>query len=130
MEDQKNINETIYSQDCEFYRYQDQLKWSRFQTAAVVEGAVFTGIYKLQLLSHELRIFMITGFFLVLILLLLSWKDMLNAESHIDRIRTYENNYMKLYSKKLWGIIKGKHLMIVAILVINILNIITLKIKW
>ena len=130
MEEHNNMAEKIYSQDCEFYRYQDQLRWSRFKTASIVEGFVFTGIYKLSLPLPDLKIFMIIGFFLVLILLLLSWKDMLDAKFHMYRIRKYEEKHLNSTPKKSCRIFKGEHLMISAIFVINILNIYILVIKW
>jgi hypothetical protein len=82
---------TIYDQDCQFYRYQDQKKWERFKTAALVEGAIFYALYGTDRIGVlERRVAILGGFLLLIIVLLISLKDQLDADAFMVRIRQYE----------------------------------------
>lgn len=45
---------TIYEQDCEFYRHQDNLKWNRLQTTIVIEGGYLVALAYLIFDIHQL----------------------------------------------------------------------------
>ena len=95
--DQFDADKEIYNQDGEFYRYQDQLRWGRFQTIIVLEGAWLAALFG-DLISStigptgELAI-VIFGFLLVFILCVLSLKDEVDANRHMDRLSTFERKF-------------------------------------
>ena len=130
MSDKFEVNKTIYEQDCEFYRYQDRLKWSRFQTVAIIEGAVLYGIYKISVDCWDQRIFMIFGFLLILIVSLITLKDDSDASSHMDRIKKFENLFNPFVPRKWPCFLSGKVTIWVGIIVINVFNMIVLFRKW
>ena len=41
-------DEEVYRQDWENHRYQDRLRWSRFQTASIVQGAFVYAVFVLR----------------------------------------------------------------------------------
>jgi hypothetical protein len=91
---QFDVDKVIYAQDCEFYRYQDRLRWSRFQTIIVIEGAwlaVVFGTLDLPLLGSlgQLAI-TIFGFMIITFLCLLSLKDEIDSNRHMDRLSHFE----------------------------------------
>jgi hypothetical protein len=127
----------LYEQDCEFYRYQDSLRWSRYQTAALVEGALLYGLYNLPHATlWELRLLMIAGFLLVLIVSLLSLKDTKDANSHLNRIKSYEKELGDAYqfknfiAKDFDNLPQGKYLMLAAVTLINLFNLALIFMKW
>ncbi len=80
----------IYQQDCEFYRYQDQLKWSRFQLAAIIEGGMLYALWFPLIGGAEAIAVAFIGSGLVMVLFLVSAKDAYDATRHLDRIKRYE----------------------------------------
>lgn len=120
----------IYDQDCEFYRYQDGLMWSRFQTAAVVEGALLYAVYgdQLTLSVCERILLSLAGALLVFVLCMLSLKDNSDADRHIRRIRDFETRAklrLPLPVPGFW-VSKGSQLMTAGIVVVNAVNLILL----
>lgn len=120
----------IYAQDCEFYRYQDQLMWSRFQTAALLEGAVLYAVYELtrSLGAGEKRLLMAAGFLLVLVLSLVTLKDRADAARHLNRIRQYEAE--RPLSASAWPSNLGYYLLLCAALIINAANVLLFVSRW
>ena len=97
-------DDTIYTQSCEFYRYQDRLMWSRFQTIALIEGAVLYGVYT-DIVSAglwERFWFAIFGFVLIVFLTILSVKDLKDANSYLPAIRAYEKVHNPSYTVAPW----------------------------
>lgn len=96
--DRFEADKVIYVQDGEFYRYQDRLRWSRFQTIIVIEGAwlatVFGGLSLPSLGAVGHLAVLLFGSLLVAFLCLLSLKDEVDANRHMDRLITFE--------RKLW----------------------------
>jgi hypothetical protein len=128
--EQSEVNKTIYEQDCEFYRYQDGLKWNRFQTAATVEGAALFGLHQFGLSTWEQRGLMIFGFLLVLVICLLALKDETDANSHEDRMKKFEKLGEPFVPRKWPRFLSGTVLMWVGIIVINAFNVVILLYKW
>lgn len=87
----------IYAQDCEFYRYQDRLRWSRFQTIILIEGAWFAVLFhkvSLPELGPKGHLGVILfGFLIVTFLCLLSLKDEVDANRHMDRLSHFERRF-------------------------------------
>jgi len=66
----------VYAQDCEFYRYMDKLKWSRFKTISVIEGAILYALYKEKLSpTTDIKVIILTGIIFIMLLSLLSMRD-------------------------------------------------------
>jgi hypothetical protein len=131
MNENIEVNKTIYEQDCEFYRYQDGLKWSRFQTAATIEGAVLFALYQAaglgKLEQHGLMVF---GFVLVLIICLSSLKDETDANSHVDRMKKFESLGEPFFPRKWPRFLSGTVMMWTSIVLLNLFNVIVLIYKW
>lgn len=83
----------IYEQDAEFYRYQDRLRWSRFQTMLTIEGAWLYTLSRVQLSSFETLGLAAFGFLLIGILCFLSLKDEIDANRHMDRLADLEKRW-------------------------------------
>ena len=124
------INKAIYEQDCESYRYQDGLKWSRFQTAATIEGAVLIAVFQVNLVQLEQRILMAFGFLLILIICLMSMKDETDASSYEDRIKKFEKLGERFVPRKWPRILSGRNLMRCCIVLLNFFNLLMLMMKW
>jgi len=59
----------VYQEDSNSVRYQNDLMWNRFKTAATIEGLVLFGLFQLpDLTCWETRSLMIAGFLLVFII--------------------------------------------------------------
>jgi len=130
MSDESTDNEAIYEQDCEFYRHQDGLMWGRFQTAAVIEGAILYLLYgggPLNVIGMERRILLLAGAAIVFLVCLLSYKDRSDAARHLARIRQFETS-RPLSHSRLAG--TGFGIMLFAILLINLFNCWLLWNKW
>ena len=113
----------IYEEDCEFYRYQDRLKWSRFQTVSLIEGAVLFAILKIKLNPFVEILIMVCGFLIVLLGCILSWIDQYDANNHLKRIKKFEEE-SKVPFPESSKIITGKALMLMAITTLNLFNLI------
>ncbi|HTR81912.1 MAG TPA: hypothetical protein VMM58_09810 [Bacteroidota bacterium] len=124
----------IYKQDSEFCRHQDNLTWSRFRTAVIIEAGLlmarfFSSSLSLSKTSPPLlggQIFLlilITGAaLLTLIFFSISLKDHAEANRHIARIRLFESDH-PLPSRKYYGP-SGSLLMFIAVIVIAIVNVV------
>ncbi len=120
-----NLRE-IYKQDCEFYRYQDRLKWSRFQTIAMIEGAFLYAIFKVELSPSEALVWSVFGALLVLITSVVSYKDEADALSYMDRVKIFEEKFLKLKSRATSKFLRGYVLMRATIVIINLLNVLVM----
>jgi hypothetical protein len=81
----------MYQQDGEFCRYQDKLRYSRFQTAVVIEGALVYmtwGSYQLGRVTGVLLA--LGGLALVVLLSWASQKDEADYKGHLKRIQRQE----------------------------------------
>ncbi|HEX3666158.1 MAG TPA: hypothetical protein VHU23_13115 [Rhizomicrobium sp.] len=118
----ENSSEDVYQQDCENYRYQDRSKWSRFQTASVVQGAVVYAVFALNKLSSIERVGVaIAGALFVLTICGLAWKDGLDAGIYLDRMIAYERSRHAHWKggRAKWG----KRLLFVQITLVALFNI-------
>jgi hypothetical protein len=80
----------LYEQDAEFCRYQDNLKWSRFQTAAVLQAALAYVAWTLRP-GHFTTILVSAGGLIFLVLLwFVSSLDHSDYISHLNRIKAQE----------------------------------------
>jgi MFS superfamily sulfate permease-like transporter len=112
MIDEFDAKKAIYDQDCQFYRYQDGLMWSRFQTAALIEGAMLYGLYQVHQFSlprPEKLIIVLVGTVFVLIICTLALKDQSDASGHFDRFKKFEDEFNRFtprpWPKHLKGIL-------------------------
>ncbi len=120
----------IYEQDCEFYRHHDDLKWSRFQTITLLEGAVLLALYQLQLQLLERRIWMVFGFILVGILCLLALKDENDENGHENRMKEYEADTAPFKRVAKPRIPTGTTLMRAAVILLTLFNFGIVILKW
>ncbi|MGH7492146.1 MAG: hypothetical protein ACREOO_07105 [bacterium] len=122
----------VYQQACENMRYQDDLRWSRFKTISIIEGAFLLALYQFQLKPIESLVIAVFGSVLVLIVSLMTLKD--TNDSFVYYL--YANELQKMMGiqtlsfKPVLGKVRGKHLMIFALAVINLFNILVLTKFW
>ncbi len=83
----------IYEQDCKSLHYQDNVRWSRFQTATAVEAGVVYAVWGGHNIGpwNTLSI-TILGFGLIVMLLWLSQIDERDYAGHLDRIKKLEKD--------------------------------------
>lgn len=117
----------VYQQDAEFCRYQDKLRWSRFQTAALIEaGLTYVSWVEPQKFGRVSSV-MLTfgGFLLIIILSFLSQKDESDYSSHLNRIKVFEKDFpfTRVSPKLIPSWIKGSILMPTAWVILYIYNI-------
>jgi len=119
---------TIYDQDCHFYRYQDQKKWDRFRTAAVVEGAVYYALFgPMSVGLLERRIAIVFGFLMLAIILLICLKDQADADHFLSRMRQFEQ---RLPHGSRDSVRWGRHLMLAAILLLLLAHVAIGIARW
>ncbi len=85
----------IYEHDHQSLQYQDRLRWNRFQTAAVVEGALLAALYSPPTSDfREIRSLVVGGAaVLVLLICMLAVKDSLDGRRHLQRISDFERAF-------------------------------------
>jgi hypothetical protein len=95
--DRFEVEKVLHAQDAEFYRYQDKQRWSRFQTTMVLEGAWLLALFqtKVQLNSVELTACGVFGFLIIFIPCLLSLKDEIDANRHLNRLGHIEDQWAR-----------------------------------
>lgn len=115
-----------HQQAWENCRFQDNLRWSRFQTVSVIEGAFLYAAYNGSLGSLKSLIIAFVGFFLVLIVSILAIIDGRDAFYYFEYAKKLETE-MKLSSYKPPDVegklFRGKTLIWIAIGIITLLNI-------
>jgi hypothetical protein len=84
----------LYEQDGESCRYQDTLRWSRFQTAAVIEGGLAYAVWGLDNGIGPVTTILLTsgGAILILLLWLLSYMDANDYSRHLGRMQNQETH--------------------------------------
>lgn len=119
---------TIYQQEWENLRFQDKLRWSRYQTVAVIEGAFLLAGYQDSLPEHYKLIITTFGSILVLVYTLLAVKDGFDAKGHAQRLELVSDKLgvPKWAGKKLPFGLTGDFLMESAVFLINAFNILVL----
>ncbi len=131
MNDLPKDKAAIYAQDCEFYRHHDKLKWSRFQTLAVVEGALLFALHQWCLDTAANRVLMVFGFLMVLIICLLALKDENDENGHERRLMKFEKDCEVPFKRVSFPPIpSGTVLMWIGIVLINVFNILVVIKKW
>jgi hypothetical protein len=127
MSDDSEVKKAIYDQDCQFYRYQDGLMWSRFKTAATVEGAMLYGMYQVSgLLWLERSGLAVFGATLVLLTCLAGLKDRNDGLGHLARMKTFERDHPFKSHKS----IPAKFGVILVGLAMIVLNALNLGVLW
>jgi hypothetical protein len=81
----------VYQQDCENVRYQDALRWSRFQTVAAIEGGALYAVLGADLGRPLTLWILLASLLLIVLLAMLAKKDQNDMRAHIDRLRRLEN---------------------------------------
>ncbi len=97
---------TIYQQDCESFRYQAILFWSRFQTLIVIAFAAL-GVLLTKIIIGVPGIILAFGnFILVGLISLLSLKDRDDSKNFINRVSEYEkeNKASPIMPKSILGV--------------------------
>ena len=122
--------EAVYQQDAEFCRYQDRLRWSRFQATALIEGALVYAVWGPTAIGPvSLVLVAVAGAFLVLLLTILARIDEDDYRGHLFRIQMLEGELDSKYHftrqkgfcvQKGWT---GQRLMLVCSIVLNLFNI-------
>jgi hypothetical protein len=123
-----DLREAMYAQDCQSWRHQDVLQWSRFQTAATIEAGMLYGLYQtaISISAREKAVFAVFTFLLVLIVSLLALKDNLDARSLLNRAISVEDQVGRLQQvRSLWAprFITGTVLLRIAVVLINAFNV-------
>ena len=112
--------QTIYEQDCEFYRYQDGLMWSRLKTAVVVEAALLYAVYDLAVkVALERAILVTATAMLVGLVFWIAFRDAAIGSVHLARIRRFERDEPFGSTKGL----KGLRLMQIAMLIVLTIDV-------
>ncbi len=122
----------IYQQDAEFTRYQDALRWSRFNTAALLQAGL---VYVLWAVRPQWIISVLVatgGLFLTVLLGLVAIKDEYDCQYHLDRIRKQEDKcpscpfirdpLFKVFKKE----VNGKCIMRMAWIIICLFDVLLL----
>ena len=86
----QQARQAIYDQDCHFARYQDGLKWSRFQTASAIEAGCLYAAFQAGLESPESIVIMLLGTILILLLWALVIIDENKYFAHLRRAENFE----------------------------------------
>ena len=88
-------DQDVYREDAAFCRYQDKLRWSRFQTAALIQAALgyVTWAEPDNFDKYSAVLLTLGGAFLILVLAVLSQKDEADYTSHLNRIKVFEENH-------------------------------------
>ncbi len=127
----------IYRQDCEFYRHQDRLMWSRFRTAAIIEAVLLFSRFsplaenalqrQVSLLGGPILLLnmVVAAALLILILFSVSLKDIEDSRRHLKRIREFElNNPLSNHAPLTPA---RSSLMFAGIIIVNIVNILVIN---
>lgn len=81
----------IYKQDCEFIRYRDGLRWSRFQTVSFVEsGALYMAFSKELANNSDKFCLILLATMLTAFLFVIAIADESGVDAHLDRVRNFE----------------------------------------
>ncbi len=127
----------IYKQDCEFYRHQDRLMWSRFRTAAIIEVVLLVSRFStlvenalqrhVPLLGGPILILnmVVASALLVLVMFSISLKDLEDSRRHLKRIRAFESNTPLSDHAPLTP--SRSSLMFTGIIIVNIVNILVIN---
>ena len=120
--------QAIYEQDCEFFRYEDTLRWSRFKTAAVIEGALLYRVYQFDFSFHEFdkKVLVTAAVALVALVLMIALRDANIARAHLVRMKKFEE-YEPFHRP---GGIEGLQLMKAAAAIIFAVNVWLLFSVW
>lgn len=121
----------VYQQACENMRYQDDLRWSRFKTISIIEGAFLLALYQFNLRPIESLVIAVFGSLLVLIVSLLEIKDGYDAKHYHTRSVELEKVMGISALSFTWplGELRGKHLVIGALVLINLFNVLIIMLK-
>jgi hypothetical protein len=115
----------VYDQEWQNYRSQDNLRWSRFQTVALIEGAYLAAIYTTTLSPGRGLFLAFFASALVSILCWLAYKDSEHADRHLDRARLLEKELVESGSPRP-GRRVGHCLMLAAIGIVNVFNVVVI----
>ena len=88
----QQARQAIYDQDCHFARYQDGLKWSRFQTASAIEVGCLYAAFQADLETPESIAVMVLGSILILLLWALVIIDENKYFAHLKRAEDFETS--------------------------------------
>jgi len=127
----KKYLKVLHQQAWESYRFEDNLRWSRFQTTSVVEGAFLYAAYVGNIEPFKALLITIIGSVLVLIISLLAIKDGIDADyfSNLAQRFEYEMGFKRELSGAWFIYFRGKYLMWVAIIIINLFNVLVVTDK-
>ena len=129
----------IYKQDCEFYRHQDRLGWSRFRTAIAIEGGLLLARLSTMmtnpfqhyapLLDGPLLMLTLTtaAAVMTLVFFSLSLKDRVDARRHLKRIKEFEKG--NPLTEETRFIVSGTNLMLTVIIAVSVVNVLVI-VSW
>lgn len=87
--DKKEQLLSVYSQDCEFYRYHDGLKWKRLQTAALIESGMIFVILERHT-GLEAILVWVFGMLMLSVVFLFFLRNEKIADNYLKRIKAFE----------------------------------------
>lgn len=82
----------VYQQDCESFRYQDKLLWSRFQTLSAIEGAVVWALLYSSISGVSSIVIAFAATIVVFLFCVIAYKDYKDSKLFIDRVSEFEKN--------------------------------------
>jgi hypothetical protein len=118
MIDASDKEKAIYDQNCQWFRYQDTLRWGRFQTMAAIEGGMLYGLYQTTVLCFEKRALVIFGSLLIMIISRIAMIDGHYATEHLRKIKEFEGYVLKRPKGP-----RGGTLMLSAMILLTVVNL-------
>lgn len=113
----------IYQQDCESFRYEDRLFWSRFQTMSAIEAASVGVILTETVKGWPAFAVALVTFLLVCVVTLLALNGREDSQQFIARISEYESRHTHLAIRPYPFLgIDSKSFTIVVFIVLGCLN--------
>lgn len=95
----ETAHQIIYEQDLESARFQDRLRWSRFQTVAVIQGGYLYACYVIRPGYYESLAIAILGTVLILVASVIAVKNEKDFGQHLDRAAEFEDQHDQKYEK-------------------------------
>ncbi len=125
-----DVRIAMIQQDWETFRYQDKLRWSRFQTISAIEVAYLAAVYKGDIGAPQQILLTLMAIVLVIVISCLAVKDGMDAMAHIERaeeLQKEEDTGIPKFNRPdpLLGV-RGTHLMLFALGTITLLNVLVL----
>jgi len=119
--------EAVYEMDGEFCRYQDHLRWSRFQTAAAIEAGLVYAVWGgIEIGKGPMLVALSFGTVLIALICVLAQIDERHYRRHMDRIEEYEKGCPltepRVQKCRYFSTLKGSQIMPICSLLLMAFN--------